>query len=337
MKTFQLQKFGPEGLVLGEAPEPVPARGQVCVKMRAASLNYRDLLVAKGVYNPKLRLPLVPLSDGAGDVVEVGAGVTRVSVGARVVGTFFQKWISGSLTESLARSALGAGANGVLSEYVLFDEQGLVEIPAYLGYEAAATLPCAALTAWQAVVVSGGAKAGDTVLLQGTGGVSVFALQFAKLHGARCILISSSDEKLRRAKALGADDIINYRTTPDWEEKVREITGGVGVDHVIEVGGAGTLPKSMRAVRIGGHIALIGVLSGAGEVNPMPMLMKNIRMQGIYVGSREVFEGMNRAIQLHKTQPVIDRVFPLEQTPEALQHLESGAHFGKVIIRISPD
>jgi NADPH:quinone reductase-like Zn-dependent oxidoreductase len=337
MKAFQLQKFGLDSLALVEAPMPKPGAGQVCVRMRAASLNYRDLLIAKGAYNPKLRLPLVPLSDGAGEVAEAGAGVTRFKTGARVAGTFFQKWISGGLTRAGAQSALGGDIDGVLAEYVLFDEDGLVEIPRHLSYEAAATLPCAALAAWHAVVVSGRTKAGDSVLLQGTGGVSLFALQFARLHGARAIITSSSDAKLGRAKHLGAQELINYRTTPDWEEKVRQLTGGSGVDHVIEVGGAGTLPKSLRAVRIGGHVALIGVLAGGGEVNPLPILMRHIRVQGIHVGSREMFEAMNRAIELHQLQPVIDKVFAFEQTPAALRHLESGAHFGKIVIRISDD
>jgi NADPH:quinone reductase-like Zn-dependent oxidoreductase len=230
---------------------------------------------------------------------------------------------------------LGGAIDGVAAEYVVFDEDGLVHVPKHLTDEEAATLPCAGVTAWNAVVVSGCVKAGDTVLLQGTGGVSLFALQFAKLHHTRIIITSSSDEKLGRAKKLGASELINYKSSPDWEEKVRELTGKVGVDHVVEVGGAGTLAKSLRAVRTGGHIALIGVLTGAGEVNPIPILMKSVRLQGIYVGSREMFEAMNRAIELSQLRPVVDKVFGFEELPQALKYMETGAHFGKIVMKVS--
>jgi NADPH:quinone reductase-like Zn-dependent oxidoreductase len=304
----------------------------VLVRIKAASLNYRDLLVAKGLYSRNLPLPLIPLSDASGEVAEVGPGVSRVRPGDRVAGIFMQAWIDGEPTEAKAKSALGGAIGGVLAEAVVFDQEGVVPIPEHLSYEEAATLPCAAVTAWHALIVSGRVRAGETVLVQGTGGVSIFALQFARLSGARVIATSSHDEKLERARQLGASDGINYKTTPDWDARARELTGGAGVDHVIEVGGAGTLPKSLKAVRMGGHIPLIGILTG-GEFNPTPLLMKSVRLQGIFVGSRAMFEAMNRAIALHRLRPVVDRIFPFDEAPEALRHLERGAHFGKVVIR----
>jgi NADPH:quinone reductase-like Zn-dependent oxidoreductase len=335
MKVFEIQKsFGIENLTLTERPEPRPGPGQVLVKLRALSLNYRDLLMVKGLYNPKLRLPMIPVSDGVGEVVAVGGGVTRVRPGERVAGCFMQEWVAGELTEVASKSALGGGIDGLLAEYAVLSEQGVVRPPEHLTDEEAATLPCAAVTAWHGLITAGRLRAGQSVLVQGTGGVSLFALQFAKLSGARVIATSSSDPKLQRALKLGAADGINYRSTPDWEEKVRELTGGVGVDHVVEVGGAGTLGKSLRAVRMGGHISLIGVLSGGGQVNPMAILMKHVRVQGIYVGSREMFEAMNRAIALHQLRPVVDRVFSFAEAPEALRYMESGSHFGKICIRV---
>ncbi len=335
MKAFEIkQPSGIDSLALAERPDPKPSYGQALVKIKAASLNFRDLLVVKGAYSRNLPPGLVPCSDGAGEVVEIGEGVTRVKPGDRVAGIFMQTWISGELDEGKAKSALGGAIDGVLAEYVLFQEDGLVRVPEHLSYEEAATLPCAAVTAWNGLITSGGLKPGDTVLVLGTGGVSIFALQFAKISGARVIATSSSDEKLKRVKELGASDVINYKSVPDWEKKVLEITGRRGVDHVVEVGGAGTLPKSLRAVRMGGHISLIGVLTGAGEANPLPAVMKNIRIQGIYVGSREMFEAMNSAITFNQLHPVIDRVFSFEETKEAFGHMESGAHFGKVVIRL---
>ena len=335
MRGYRIHDFrGPDALRLDDLPSPAPGPGQVLVRVKAVALNYRDLLVAKGLYNRNLPLPMVPCSDAAGEVAEVGPGVTRARAGDRVAGAFMPAWIDGAPTEAKARSALGGAAPGVLAEFVVIDQEGLVPFPDHLSFEEAATLPCAAVTAWHGLVVSGHVRAGETVLVQGTGGVSLFALQLARLHGARVIVTSSRDDKLERAKDLGAADGINYKTNPDWDAKVRELTAGAGVDHVIEVGGAGTLPKSIKAVRIGGHIALIGVLSGGGEVNPMPILMKNVRVQGIYVGSRAMFEAMNRAIALHRLHPVIDRVFPFEEAAEALRHMERGAHFGKIVIAV---
>lgn len=291
--------------------------------------------MVKGFYDPKLKMPLVPLSDGVGEVTEVGPGVKRVKVGDRVCGIFMQRWLNGGVSEEVGHSALGGAIDGVMAEYVVFDEQGVVHVPKHLTDEEAATLPCAGVTAWNALMVSGRVKAGDTVLLQGTGGVSLFALAFAKLHHARVIITSSSDEKLARAQKMGADELINYKHVANWEEKVRELTGKIGVDHVVEVGGAGTLGKSLRAVRNGGHIALIGVLTGgSGEVNPIPILMKGVRLQGIYVGSREMFEAMNRAIELSGMRPVVDKVFRFEEFPQALKYMESGAHFGKIVVKV---
>jgi NADPH:quinone reductase-like Zn-dependent oxidoreductase len=303
--------------------------------MRAWSLNYRDLMVLKGQYNPKLKMPAVPLSDGVGEVVETGPGVSRVAVGDRVAGAFMPEWISGQIHEGAARSALGGGGAGMLSEYVVISAEGVVRVPEHLSDEQAAALPCAAVTAWHALVPEGHVKSGDSVLVLGTGGVSIFALQFAKLHGARVIATSSSDEKLAKARELGADEGVNYKTTPDWNKRVLELTGGRGVDFVVEVGGAGTVGQSMKAVRPGGQISLIGVLSGGGEkVNPMPILMKNIRVQGIFVGTREMFEAMNRAIALHQLQPIVDRVFPFAEAVEAYRYMESAAHFGKIAIKM---
>jgi NADPH:quinone reductase-like Zn-dependent oxidoreductase len=336
MKTIEMRdKFGLDSVALVERPEPRPGPGQVLLKMRAWSLNFRDLLVAKGLYNPKLRFPFVPLSDGVGQVAALGEGVTRVKAGDRVAGIFMQKWLCGDVNEAKAKTALGGGGDGMLAEYVILHEDGLVHVPEHLTDEEAATLPCAAVTAWHALVTEGNLKAGDTVLVQGTGGVSLFALQFARLSGARVVATSSSDAKLERARGLGASDGINYKTTPDWEEKARELTNGAGVDHVVEVGGAGTLAKSLRAVRMNGRISLIGILSGgAGQVNPLPILMKNVRVQGIYVGSRDMFEAMNRAIALNQIRPVVDRVFPFAEIRQALQYMESGAHFGKICMRM---
>ncbi len=333
MKTYELTGgFGIDKLVMAERAQPVPGHGQVLLKMRAWSLNYRDLMMVRGQYNPKLPLPFVTLSDGVGEVVGVGAGVTRVKPGDRVAGAFMQGWIDGGNDDAKSKSALGGAIPGLAAEHVVLDQNGLVHVPAHLTDEEAATLPCAAVTAWNALVPSGRIKAGDTVLVQGTGGVSLFALQFAKMFGARVIATSSSEAKLQKVRALGASDTINYKTTPNWGRAVRDLTGGVGVDHVVEVGGAGTLPQSMQAVRTGGFISLIGVLTG-GQIDPIGLLMKNITLQGIFVGSRSMFEDMNRAIALHHMRPVIDRVFPFAHYPDALRHLESAAHFGKVVLK----
>lgn len=333
MRAIAFDRFDIDALTVTERPEPRPGPGQVLVRMRAWSLNYRDLMLVKGLYNPRLKLPFVPLSDGVGTVAALGPGVTSVQVGDRVAGCFMQRWPCGELTETKAKSALGGALEGVLADQVVLQEEGIVRVPEFLSDEEAATLPCAALTAWHALVSEGQLKAGETVLIQGTGGVSLFALQIATMHGARVIATSSSDAKLTRVLEMGASAGINYKQTPEWGDKVRELTGGTGVDHVVEVGGAGTLNQSLRAVRMGGRVHLIGVLAGAGNVNPLPMLMKNVRVQGIFVGSREMFEAMNRAIALHQMRPTIDRVFGFSEVRDAFRHLESGAHFGKVCLQ----
>jgi NADPH:quinone reductase-like Zn-dependent oxidoreductase len=334
MKTIVIPAFGIDNLQIIERPEPTPGPGQVLLKMKAWSLNYRDLLVVKGLYNPKLKLPFVPLSDGVGEVIGVGDGVTRVQIGDRVAGCFMQKWIDGEVNDAAARSALGGAVEGVAAQQIVLHEDGVVKIPAHLSDEEAAALPCAAVTAWNALVTRGKLKAGDTVLIQGTGGVSIFALQFARILGARVIATSSSHAKLERVKQLGASDGINYKETPNWEEKVKELTGGAGVDHVVEVGGAGTFNQSMKAVRIGGRVSLIGVLAGKGDVNLMPVLMKGVCVQGIFVGSRAMFEAMSREIAVEELRPVIDQVFAFDEIGAALKHMEAGAHFGKIVLRI---
>lgn len=336
MKVYEVRQFGFDGLVMTERDEPQPAANEVVVKFHAASLNYRDLMFVKGVYNPKARLPAVPFSDGAGEVVAVGEQVTRWQTGDRVCPIFMQGWLDGAPSTGKHRTTLGAGdLDGTLREYGAFDENGLVRIPAHLSFAEAATLPCAAVTAWHALVVSGNLKAGETVLTLGTGGVSVMALQFAKLHGARVVATSSSDEKLARVKELGADETINYKAVPDWDKAVLRLTKRTGVDHIVEVGGAGTLSRSLNAVRVGGHVALIGVLAGAGDFDPRLVLMKGVRIQGIYVGSRWMFEEMNRAIEANGTRPVIDKTFAFEEAADALRYMESGSHFGKIVIEIS--
>jgi NADPH:quinone reductase-like Zn-dependent oxidoreductase len=335
MKVYEVQKAGAgiDGLVPTERPEPSPGHGQVLVRIHAASLNYRDLVTLD---NPRQRTPLIPLSDGAGEVVGVGEGVTRVTVGDRVAGAFFQDWEAGDISPAVHDTALGGALDGVLAEYVALSERGVVRLPDYLTYEEAATLPCAAVTVWNALVEKGGLRAGQSVLLLGTGGVSIFGLQIAKMHGARAIITSSHDEKLARARELGADEGVNYRATPDWEKAVWALTGKTGVDHVVEVGGAGTLEKSLASARYGGHVHLIGVLSGfTGQANPWPIVPKNLRVNGIYVGPRRAFENLQRAMEQNRLHPVIDRVFPFAEAPAAYEYLRSGSHFGKVVIAVA--
>jgi NADPH:quinone reductase-like Zn-dependent oxidoreductase len=326
--------FGAEHLKIVELADPVAGAGEVVVRMRACSLNFRDLAVMRGAYGGNVKAPLIPLSDGAGEVLEVGPGVTRVKPGDKVAPIFMQEWLEGPPDDTKANSALGGSIDGVMTEKIRLKADGLIHYPGHLSFEEAAALPCAAVTAWHALFRSGGLKPGETVLLQGTGGVSIFALQFAKMAGARVIATSSSDAKMQRLQTMGADAVINYKTTPDWDKPVRQLTGGVGVDHVVEVGGAGTLPLTSKSVRRGGHIALIGVLAGRGEFDPRLMMLKQARLQGIYVGSREMFEEMNRAIALSCLRPVIDRIFEFEELPDALNYLANGSHFGKVGIRV---
>ena len=318
-----------------DIPRPVAGRGQIVVRMRAASLNYRDLNVATGrAVRGTLPANLIPLSDGAGEVVETGPDVTRVAIGDRVAGLFMQTFLGGEIEQSHVDSSRGGAIDGVLAEYVLFDQDGVIPVPAHLSFEEAATLPCAGVTAWNALYAGRPLRTGETVLVLGTGGVSIFALQFARAAGARVIATSSSDEKLAKAKALGASDGINYKQHPEWHEQVLALTNGRGVDHVVEVGGAGTLSRSVEAARLGGQVHLIGVLTG-GEINPTPILRRNILLRGIYVGSRQMFEAMNAAISLHAIHPVIDRVFDFDQAREAYHYMKSQQHVGKVVIRIA--
>jgi NADPH:quinone reductase-like Zn-dependent oxidoreductase len=335
MRLYKLpQHTGFDDLTMMLADVPRPGRGQVLVRMHAASLNFRDLSVATGKYMmSKLPPDLVPLSDGAGEVVETGPGVDRVKPGDRVAGIFMQGWLGGEHEPWHGATALGGAIDGVLAEYVVFDQQGLVHIPAHLSYQQAATLPCAAVTAWHGLTALKPVGPGQTVLVLGTGGVSIFALQLARAAGARVIATSSSDAKLERAKALGASDGINYRATEDWHKSVRELTGGRGVDHVIEVGGPGTLQRSIGAARMGGVVSLIGVLS-RGQVDPLAILGGGVIVHGVFVGSRQMFEAMNRAIELHRIEPVIDRVFAFEDVKEAYRTMKTATHIGKIVIEI---
>jgi NADPH:quinone reductase-like Zn-dependent oxidoreductase len=325
-----------DGLHRCERPDPVPTATQVLVRMHAASLNFRDLMIARGRYmGPPGTVATIPMSDGAGEVVSVGSAVTRFKVGDRVAGTFFRGWHDGAPPRR-PLVALGAPpTDGVLAELAVFDEQDAVAIPNHLSWSAAATLPCAAVTAWRSLVDFGHIAPGQTVLLLGTGGVSIFGLQFALLAGARVIITSSSDEKLQRALALGAHEGINYRTTPEWDREVLKLTGGQGVDHVLDVGGADTLGRSIGSVAVGGSVAMIGVITGVGVAcSPYGLLGKQASLQGVFVGSRGHFERMNAAIATHRMEPVVNREFDFDDALAAYRHLESGSHFGKLVIRL---
>ena len=335
MKVFQLQdNWSIDNLTLTERPKPEPGPGQVLLQMKAASLNFRDLLVPKRGYGALTgTLPLIPISDGVGEVIATGEGVRRVVVGDRVCPIMIQSWISGPPTMKRVSSTLGGPLDGVMAEYMVLNVDCVVQAPEHLSNEEAATLPCAALTAWSAVVTDGQIKAGDRVLVQGTGGVSLFALQFAKLHGAHVIVTSSSDEKLQRAINLGADEGINYLSTPEWGKEAKRIADPDGVDLIIEVGGQKTLQQSFRAIRAGGTISLIGVLSGLNMYVSLGLIVtRKVRLQGITVGSRDGMEEMMRAISQHAMKPVIDRTFAFEELREALDYLELSGHFGKICI-----
>jgi len=337
MKVVAVQDaFGLDHVVVAERALPTAKPGQVVLRMKAASLNYRDLMIATGTYNPRQPLPLVLGSDGVGEVVSVGDGVRQVAVGDRVCPIFAQAWFGGQLTAAALKTTLGSPNDGVMAEHFACDAACVVKVPKHLSDEEAACLPCAAVTAWSALVTQGGIKAGDTVLTQGTGGVAIFALQFAKLLGARVIATSRSEAKLARAMDLGADEGILTEATPDWGKAARKLTDGIGVDHVIEVGGAGTLEQSIRAVRPGGTVSIIGVLSGgAGQIKLTPVLMQNIRLQGVFVGHRESFEAMNRAIAHHELRPVVDSTFGLAEARDAFVALQAAKHFGKITIRLT--
>lgn len=337
MKAYHLTgETGIAALKSVDLPEPKVAAGHVLIRIRAVSLNFRDLMIANGHYGISPVFPLIPVSDGAGEIVAIGEGVTRWRVGDRVAGAFFQGWIGGPFSTAVVQTRLGAELPGVLAELVALDEKGVVALPPHLSFEEAATLPCAALTAWQALVTRGSVAADETVLVLGTGGVSLFALQFAKVHGARVIVTSSSDEKLARATGLGADATINYRSTPDWEKEVLRLTDGSGVDHVIEVGGKGTLARSIRSIAANGTISLIGGLDGGfvAELPIMEVARRSAVLRGIAVGSRGMLEAMLRAIAHNRLRPVVDRVFAFNETPAAYAHLQTGSHFGKVVISL---
>ena len=334
MKAFEIvSPDGIDALHLAERDDPVAGPGQVVVRLRASAINFRDLATVRDPEPRGIPYPTIPNSDGAGEVVAIGEGVTRVAPGDRVMGTFFQRWVDGPITADAMASAMGGAIDGVLAELAVLSEDGVVAIPEHLSFEEAATLPCAALTAWHAVSELGAVGKDDTVLLLGTGGVSIFALQFAVARGAKVIHTSSSAEKLARVVELGAAHTINYRETPDWDAAVLDATDGRGVDLVVEVGGAGTLQKSVEAVRIGGRIGLIGVLTG-GEINPTPVMHKSVRLQGIYVGSRRMFEDMNRAIAEHRLRPVIDQTFDFEDARAAYHHMAGATHFGKIVVAV---
>lgn len=334
MKVWQIVSAGGiDALEQVERNSPEPGPREVRVRMRANSINYRDLSTVLDRAPRDIPYPRIPNSDGAGEVLSVGPGVSRWETGDRVAACFFQDWPAGGISARAMASALGGPIDGVLAEEVVLSEDGLIGIPGHLSFEEAACLPCAAVTAWNCLVAGGGMIAGDTVLLLGTGGVSIFALQFGVMAGARVIITSSSDAKLERARSLGAHETINYRTTPGWAKRVLELTGGRGVDHVLEVGGPGTMEQSIEAVRVGGHIAYVGVLTG-GAINPVPIMRKSIRLQGVYVGSRAMFEDMNRAIAAHTLRPVIDRAFAFDDARDAYHHMQAAGHFGKIVIRL---
>jgi NADPH:quinone reductase-like Zn-dependent oxidoreductase len=336
MKCFELQNgSGFDALRQAERATPKPGPGQIVVRVRAASFNYRDVMIAGGGYAGRAKYPLVPLSDGAGEVAEVGNGVTRVKPGDRVCGIFFQRWLAGPVRPDIQDAALGGTADGMLTDHALLDAEGVVPVPEHLSYEEASCLPCAALTAWHGLVEAGGVKPGDAVLLLGTGGVSIFGLQFARLAGARAIVVSSNEQKLGRARELGASEAIDSKSVAEWQDRVRAATGGRGIDHVLDVTGGETTAKSLASMRSGGHIAIIGARSGpGGELDRRQVLQRGLKVSGINVGSRAMFEAMNRAIAAARLKPVVDRVFPFRDAAAAYRDFATGRHFGKVVVSI---
>lgn len=336
MKAYQITGTdGLSSLRLNDTPDLTPGAGEVLIWIKAVSLNYRDYMNVMGIRGVTGPVPRVPCSDGAGEVVSVGSGVTGWTAGDRVVSPFMPSWIDGGFTQAHAAKALGGAVDGLLREFAVLPAAALLPIPEYLSFEEAATLPCAAVTAWDALMVRGELQRGETVLILGSGGVSVFALQIAKLMGARVLAITSSDDKAKRLLELGANAVHNYKTDPKWDDWAIAQTGGLGVDRVIEIGGPDTLNRSLKATRFGGHIALIGVLTGtSGEVQTVQILRKGIRLDGIYVGSRAMFADMLAAFTKANLKPVIDSVFPFDQAADAFRRIESGQHFGKIVIHV---
>jgi NADPH:quinone reductase-like Zn-dependent oxidoreductase len=336
MKTYVLQGgFGLDHVAEVDRTVPTPGRGEVLIRMKAVSLNARDIGVIDGFYNPELKEPLIPVSDGVGEIVALGENAGKFRIGERVSAIFTQSWKSGEATQDNWVTTLGSPLQGLLAEYVVLPEEGLVRVPQHLSDVEAATLPCAGVTAWHAIVEEGKVKAGDTVVVQGTGGVSLFALQFAKLQGAKVIVTSSSNEKLARAKSLGADHGINYRETAEWDKAILEYTQGKGADHIVDLGGGATLNRSISALKVGGQISIVGILSGASVegLAIVPAILRRAKLQAINVGSRAMFENMNVAIQHHRLRPVIDSEYPFSQAVKALTHLAEGSYFGKIVIR----
>ncbi len=334
MKAYEIVSDGGiDALEINTRPDPKPGPGEVLIRVRASSINYRDLMTVLDPIPRGIAFPRIPNSDGAGEVLEVGEGVSLFQIGDNVCGTFMQGWLDGSISPEYMGKALGGTAEGMLTELRVVDENGLVKVPSGLSFEEASTLPCAAVTAWNSVAEVARVKSGDTVLLLGTGGVSIFALQICKMLGARVIITSSNDAKLDRARILGAWKTLNYNSIPNWDEAVLDFTNGLGVDHTVEVGGAGTLDRSINATKTGGSIGLIGVLSG-GTFNPTAIMRKSIKMQGIYVGNRRMFQDLNRAIEMHGLKPVIDEIFDFIDARESFHMMRRAAHFGKIVIRI---
>ncbi|MGH6923766.1 MAG: zinc-dependent alcohol dehydrogenase family protein [Propylenella sp.] len=336
MRAYHLKepKAG-DGLEMVELPDPKPRAHEILVKVGAVSLNFRDLAIARGTYAfGTLSLPIVPCSDAAGRVMAVGANVTRFKVGDRAAPIFFPKWLGARVTREATATTLGAGGTGTLAELVAFDEAACVSVPEHLSDAEAACLPCAGVTAWNAAFEGQPIRPGETVVTLGTGGVSLFMLAFAKLAGARVIATTSSEEKRKQLEALGADATINYAATPEWDKAVLDLTGGEGADLVVDVAGPKTLPRSLAAARPGGRVTVIGAMGGPGEINPMPISGRSINVRGIYVGSRAMFESMNAAIATNKLRPVVDRVFPFSEAPDAYRHLAARKHFGKVCIAV---
>ena len=328
--------FGLAHLTLVERPVQAPGPGQVRVRITAASLNYRDWLMVTGAYDPKLRTPRVPGSDACAVVEAVGEGVDDVAVGERVMPIFAPGWLDGPPSREKLQGTLGHHRDGTFAERMIVDAHGLVRPPVWLTDAEVACLPCAAVTAWNALVTLGAVQAGDVVLVQGSGGVSIAALRIARLHGARVIATTGRADRIDRLRALGADTVLGTHEIPDWGRAAKEATGGRGVDHVVDVGGAGTLEQSLRAVRVGGTVSLIGVLGGAKVAVPLvAVLMQQVRVQGVIVGSRATAESLLRAFDLHQERPVVDRVFGFDAVPEALQWLADGRHFGKIVIAAS--